>query len=434
MKKKLLFFALITGLTLLSSCTFEIPQNNSTNTSSQTSSQTTSTPEVSSEDIPDGTKIVVNESNPVAYQTTIRNIIEMDGATSNNSILYGISGTVQAINDNGYGNFDITDNTSSIYVYGCSKYKTSIVYGNGKYTYSNNYSFASIGIKPGDYVYIEGIHIFYSYGDGGGVHEFQGYVTSYISTDAYSVVGQNYEEVEPTYTGSYYDSLSTSSTGATFATELHNLMDTTHNYYPSYSSLYNYYQESDPGTNAKYKCFYSGQSTSSVNREHVWAVSLSNNLFPRNNLTYAGSDLHHVRPAIAQYNTIRSNAVFGQVYGNKSVMDKINYKTGGVSYCTGNTFEPADAIKGDVARILMYVYIHYSTKVGGNNQTYYGALDITKVMGPILEDECFALLRKWNAIDPVSQDEITRNNVASSAQGNRNPFIDHPTYADRIWG
>ena len=434
MKKKFVFLALITGLTLLSSCTFEAQQYNSQNTSSQTTSQTTSTTtSTPSEEIPEGTTYMVNESNPVAYQTTIKEIINMDGNSPDNKMLYAIRGTVQAINDNNYGNFDIVDSTGSIYVYGCSKAKTSIRFYDGKYTFSNNASFSTLNIKPGDFVFMEGIHVFYSYSDGGGVHEFQGYVTAYIKTNVYSIVGENYQEAEPAYSGDYYNSLS-SATGSTFATELHNLMDTTHTTYTSYSSLFNLYQSSDPGDGAKYKCFYSGQSTSSVNREHVWAVSLSNNLFPRNNLTYAGADLHHVRPAIGQYNSIRSNALFAPVYGMKSSMSKINYRTGGVSYCTGNTFEPADAIKGDVARIIMYVYIHYSTKVGGNSQTYYGYLDVTKVIGAVSETECFALLRKWNALDPVSQDEITRNNVAYSVQGNRNPFIDHPTYADRIWG
>jgi chitodextrinase len=49
------------------------------------------------------------------------------------------------------------------------------------------------------------------------------------------------------------------------------------------------------------------------------------------------------------------------------------------------------------------------------------------------------LFLKWNAEDPVSQIEIDRNtyheNTANMyAQGNRNPFIDNPYLATRIWG
>ena len=36
--------------------------------------------------------------------------------------------------------------------------------------------------------------------------------------------------------------------------------------------------------------------------------------------------------------------------------------------------------------------------------------------------------------DPVSQAEITRNNASYTFQGNRNPFIDNPSYVNQIWG
>ncbi len=41
---------------------------------------------------------------------------------------------------------------------------------------------------------------------------------------------------------------------------------------------------------------------------------------------------------------------------------------------------------------------------------------------------------EWNEEDPVSEFERTRNNVLQSIQGNRNPFIDNPYLATRIWG
>jgi endonuclease I len=36
--------------------------------------------------------------------------------------------------------------------------------------------------------------------------------------------------------------------------------------------------------------------------------------------------------------------------------------------------------------------------------------------------------------DPVSQEEIERNQVIYGYQGNRNPFIDHPELVELIWG
>jgi hypothetical protein len=40
---------------------------------------------------------------------------------------------------------------------------------------------------------------------------------------------------------------------------------------------------------------------------------------------------------------------------------------------------------------------------------------------------------EWNEEDPVSALELTRNDVISSYQGNRNPFIDNPYLATLIW-
>ena len=44
------------------------------------------------------------------------------------------------------------------------------------------------------------------------------------------------------------------------------------------------------------------------------------------------------------------------------------------------------------------------------------------------------LLLDWhNNVDPVDQRERDRNNEAYNFQGNANPFVDHPEYADMIW-
>ena len=158
-----------------------------------------------------------------------------------------------------------------------------------------------------------------------------------------------------------------------------------------------------------------------------------------------GSDLHHIRPTISTYNSARGSSMFGNIYACGSNKGKsFNYTSGGKTYYTSNVFEPADNIKGDVARIIMYMYVHYndgsldgySTEEGTdwNQSDYYGQLHINWVMGPATVKECFKLLRYWNSMDPVDMGEKTRNNEAASIQGNRNPFIDHPSYADKIWG
>ena len=280
---------------------------------------------------------------------------------------------------------------------------------------------------------MEGLFVWYAYSSSYGVAEFSGYVINVVHNGASSITAGTYS-AEETYSGSYYSSISSTASGSTLLTSLHNLMDTTHTNYVSYSSLDNHFKSSDK-SGSKVKCFYSGQATSSFNKEHVWpqssSGSSSSQLYGED---HGGSDIHHIRPTISEYNSKRGNSMFGPVFGDKTNMGKITYSGGGNDYYTGNVFEPADAIKGDVARIIMYMYMHYSSEIGGNSQSYYGEMHINWVMGTQDVKSSFALLRLWNANDPVSAEEIARNNYAESHQGNRNPFIDHPSYADKIWG
>ena len=39
----------------------------------------------------------------------------------------------------------------------------------------------------------------------------------------------------------------------------------------------------------------------------------------------------------------------------------------------------------------------------------------------------------WHLLDPVSQEEVDRNENGFLHQNNRNPFIDNPTYVQAIW-
>jgi endonuclease I len=42
-------------------------------------------------------------------------------------------------------------------------------------------------------------------------------------------------------------------------------------------------------------------------------------------------------------------------------------------------------------------------------------------------------LLRWHAEDPVSEQELQRNERIFRLQGNRNPFIDHPDLASAIY-
>jgi chitodextrinase len=79
----------------------------------------------------------------------------------------------------------------------------------------------------------------------------------------------------------------------------------------------------------------------------------------------------------------------------------------------------------------MYMYLHYGT-VCLPTAVGVGSKEFT-------QDEMIDLFLQWNVEDPVSDIEKTRNayheNTSNyAAQGNRNPFIDNPYLATRIWG
>ena len=242
--------------------------------------------------------------------------------------------------------------------------------------------------------------------------------------------------------GSYYSSI-TATSGTALSGQLHDLIVTTHTHYTSYSEVRNWSVYSDPGQGSNTVLeFYTHTDIANSswdvpggwNREHVWPKSDSNGLWDTSG---AGSDLHHIRPAEKDLNNSRGNKLYGEVSnGTPEYTSKTNHLGG---HSNSNVFEPLDMVKGDVARIVMYVYLHYNSasNVGGTknpSQAKVGDLPITKIISAGGEANAWALLLKWNKLDPVDDIERTRNDYVATKQGNRNPFIDNESYADAIWG
>lgn len=82
-----------------------------------------------------------------------------------------------------------------------------------------------------------------------------------------------------------------------------------------------------------------------------------------------------------------------------------------------NQFEP-DAGKGQVARATLYFLLRYPGEIGDRAGEY------TK--------QDIKTLLKWHHENPVSLYEKHRNQAIAEVQGNRNPLIDHPEWADKI--
>lgn len=62
----------------------------------------------------------------------------------------------------------------------------------------------------------------------------------------------------------------------------------------------------------------------------------------------------------------------------------------------------------------------------------FGGFD--KTTFPSIKTAFLEVYLQWSIDDPISDKETHRNQVAYEGQHNRNPFIDHPEYACRIWG
>ena len=206
------------------------------------------------------------------------------------------------------------------------------------------------------------------------------------------------------YTGDYtFDNLITLSSGE-LKTALHNLMTDTHTYITSYDDCRDYAFQTDCEKNdtthattlyTSYSMTTSDWSpTWNCNREHVWPKSKGGST-----TTNGGSDMHHIRPSQKSVNSSRGNKSYGESSGY---------------------YVPADNVKGDVARIILYVHVRWDSA--------WGATNVTSVF------ESVDILLKWCEMDPVDTWEMGRNEVVQSIQGNRNVFIDYPELAWLMYG
>ncbi|MBI3288900.1 MAG: endonuclease [Elusimicrobia bacterium] len=145
-----------------------------------------------------------------------------------------------------------------------------------------------------------------------------------------------------------------------------------------------------------------------MNVEHTWPQSLFRKLLPMR------SDLHHLMATFMHPNSVRGALPFGEVTGTPDYENKAGAKRG------GGVFEPPDAVKGRVARGLLYYYARYrnSSQFGYSSAAFW--------------NRQIPILLKWNREFPPDAFEARRNDLVEAFQGNRNPFIDEPGLADRI--
>lgn len=290
-----------------------------------------------------------------------------------------------------------------------------------------------------------------------------------------------------TYVGTYYDDYNLKLKGNKLQIELQKLCFNTHSVYVKYKDYSGYASfttnhissEAAPSTvvrnednsidivksksYGRNEYFYTGKVSTGVGtREHVWPCANSANLWVHDkgagshyvdgtNYKGGGSDLYHVRPSTSSVNTARGNSKFcdfddpelvdfkenllevGDTGAYKLLLQGCEYNDETRQYEYAQRAEPADEYKGDIARILVYVWIHYAYR--GNyygHEDMVGRLDLTNVMAYSGQARVYQKLIEWNEMDPPSETEKLRNDTVQGIQGNRNPFVDHPSLLKKV--
>jgi endonuclease I len=219
-------------------------------------------------------------------------------------------------------------------------------------------------------------------------------------------------------------------TGSALQTALHNIIDD--HVIIDYNTVDDVMRIIDEAANdsSAVRLLYSNanlpKTSTSWNREHVWPRSDG---VGDEGADY--SDIHHLFPCKDTVNSLRSNLVFDE--GANINSDPFAPE----SFSDGNSWEPLDRDKGVVARALLYMMTRYdgsdvlsSDLILANNTSATGTHGV------------LSTLLAWHAAHPPTDYERNRNNAIYSgvnvsgiirAQGNRNPFIDFPQFADAIF-
>jgi len=189
---------------------------------------------------------------------------------------------------------------------------------------------------------------------------------------------------------------------------LHSLMESNQDYVTSYNDTKDLFQYTDcqnsGKTTKKISSFYSGTLigpswNGGWNREHTWPNSKGDKAGNGEN------DLMMLRPTSTSENSSRGNKAYGQSSGY---------------YNPNNESDGKYDLRGDVARIILYVYVRWQCTNTGSKYNPNGIFGTDGVF------ESKQVLLDWMEADPVDTWELGRNDSTESILGTRNVFVDYP--------
>lgn len=112
----------------------------------------------------------------------------------------------------------------------------------------------------------------------------------------------------------------------------------------------------------------------------------------------AEADLHNLTPSVGEANGDRTNLPYGEVPGEPREYGACNFEIGSKP----KVAEPRDEVRGDAARVWMYM-----------SETYGVALTAAQEK----------MFKAWSEADPVDDWERLRDARVKAAQGNANPYL-----------
>lgn len=164
----------------------------------------------------------------------------------------------------------------------------------------------------------------------------------------------------------------------------------------------------------------SGTADGTWNKEHVWPCSQmkEGGVDPRpdSDTKNHATDLHNLRVSCQNSNGRHGNKFYDLVESPIAFFPNIP-SDGSANHAFAGDF------RGDVARICFYMALRYDfLKLADDIES---ADDLS--MGRL------SVLLTWNEEDPVDAFEEQRNARIYEHQEDRNPFIDHPELAKRLY-
>lgn len=177
----------------------------------------------------------------------------------------------------------------------------------------------------------------------------------------------------------------------------------------------------DPAADPTVSAFQGGAG---LNAEHIYPQAKGAGDEP------ARGDMYNFYPCKVNVNTDRGNCPYAEIDDNAT--DRWYYNA--TSQTTIPTtlidaysekdndaceFEPREAVKGDLARVIFYFYAIYQSTADGKDPAFFPGQKST--------------LLQWHYLDPVNPAEHLRDSLIGVYQGNRNPFVLDSSLARRAF-